>query len=98
MAKVKDFYTLKYRDPGSWWPFPRKIKKVVSHWLDDMASREQRDTPGYKFGQPICWGIKTKDDRIITVPVTWYFEKCPDWTEFNFRQMSKEAGQQIQRA
>jgi hypothetical protein len=70
-------YTIKFKAPG--WLFAKKVKNVTSHWLDDMASQEQRSKEGYVFGPPVYWGVRTKDDNIKWIPLGWFFETMPDY-------------------
>lgn len=69
-------YTIKYKAP--WWPFARKVKKVTSHWLDSLATQAQMDAEGF-VPNPRYWGVRTEDDRIRYIPISWFFQTEPDW-------------------
>jgi hypothetical protein len=80
-------YTIKYKSPGCF--FAKKIKNVTSHWLDDMASQEQRQRDGYNFGPVLYWGVRTKDDTIKWIPIGWYFETMPDFVAHEQKRISE---------
>lgn len=89
-----DSYTVKYKPPGCL--FWRKIRNVVHRNLDDMASKEQRDEPGYEFGEPVYWLFKQKSGVLTWIPFGWAIRLEEDHVLFTANAMSRDSGQQIQ--
>jgi len=92
---MADTYTIQYQSPAMW--RPKKVEKVVYHWLDDLQPREVKEAPGYVFGPAAYWGVRTEDNKILFIPKDWLFVLMPDHAELTYKKMGSEIGQTIPR-